>query len=281
MNPVRSAFLFFALTAALLAGCAAPPREPQSPHPTPSEAATASSADPSLPLTSAQKVSRRESTRLLQAGRYAELDARMNGFQQAYRAHQIDDLDLLREFGAFARTDAALGTNLDGWVQGYPGSYAARLARGIYYFKCGVVTRGNKYIARTPAEQIRGMRVYLKQAREDLLASLPLDAAPLISYRYLIMIGMEFGERDKNRDWLAKATAVDRDSIVIRRPYMISLETRWGGSLEAMQEFLDLSRKTGASPDHVRMLAQLIDREQAWLQKNRTDGAAPETDDPS
>jgi uncharacterized protein DUF4034 len=278
MNFLRPAFPFCVLTATVLAGCAAQPRGPQSPPPTPSEAASAASADPSAPLTSAQKASRRESSELLQAGSYAELDARMNGFQQAYRAHKIDDLDLLREFGAFARTDAVLRNNLDAWVQGYPGSYAARLARGIYYFKCGVVTRGNKYIARTPAEQIRGMTVYLTQAREDLLASLPLDAAPLISYRYLIIIGMEFGERDKNPDWLAKATAVDRDSIVIRRPYMISLETRWGGSLEAMQEFLDLSRKTGASPDHLRMLAELIDREQKWLHKNRTDGAAPADD---
>jgi hypothetical protein len=125
------------------------------------------------------------------------------------------------------------------------------------------------------------MKVYLTQARENLLASLPLDAAPLVSYRYLIVIGMEFGERDRNRNWLEKATALDRDSIVIRRPYMISLETRWGGSLDAMQEFLDLSRQAGASPNHLRMLAELIDREQQWLHKNQTERAAPETDDPS
>lgn len=277
---MKRASLFCGLAAAVLAGCAGQPREPQSAAPASTEAASAST-DPSSPLSPAQKAARRESLELLQAGRYAELDARMNGFQQAYRARALDDLELVREFAAFARTDSLLQANLDAWVQGYPSSYAARLARGIYYFKCGVVTRGKKYIDRTPAEQIRGMKVYLTQARQDLLASLPLDAMPLISYRYLIVIGMEFGEHDSNRDWLAKATALDPDSIVIRRPYMISLETRWGGSLDAMQEFLDASRKVGASPDHLRMLAELIDRERQWLHKNPTDAAASDTDDPS
>ena len=280
MDFVKPASLFCGLIAAVLAGCAAQPREPQSAAPAPTEAVSTSSTDPSSPLSPAQKAARRESLELLQAGRYAELDVRMNGFQQAYRARTLGDLELLREFGAFARTDSILQANLDAWVQGYPGSYAARLARGIYYFKCGVVTRGKKYIDRTPAEQIRGMKVYLTQAREDLLASLPLDAMPLISYRYLIVIGMEYGERDRNREWLEKATALDPDSIVIRRPYMISLETRWGGSLDAMQEFLDVSRKVGASPDHLRMLAELIDRERQWLHKKPAE-AASETDEPS
>jgi tetratricopeptide (TPR) repeat protein len=232
-------------------------------------------------LSPAQKAARRESLDLLQAGRYVDLDARMNGFQQAYRSRAIDDLELLREFGAFARTDSALKDQLDAWVQEYPDSYAAHLARGIYYFKCGVVTRGTRYIARTPAEQIRGMTVYLTQARAELLASLPLDAKPLISYRYLIVIGMEFGERDGNRDWLEKAIALDQDSIVIRQPYMTSLETRWGGSLEAMQGFLDASRKDGASPDHLRMLAELIGRERRWLRKNASEATDRETEDPS
>jgi hypothetical protein len=263
-----------------LAGCAVQPRETPVAAPAPPEAAS-SSADPSSPLSAAQKAARRESLELLHAGRYAELDARMNGFQQAYRSRAIGDLELLRQFGAFARTDSALKDELDAWVQGYPDSYAAHLARGIYYFRCGVVTRGTKYINRTPAEQIRGMTVYLTQSRTDLLASLPLDAKPLISYRYLIVIGMEFGERDGNRDWLEKALALDQDSIVIRRPYMTSLETRWGGSLEAMQGFLDASRKDGASPDHLRMLGELIDRERQWLRKNASAATEWETEDPS
>jgi hypothetical protein len=279
MRCFRRASLLFGLTAAVLAGCAVQPHAPQSATPAPIE--PASSTDPSSPLSPAQRASRRESLKLLEDGRYADLDARMNGFQQAYRTHALDDLGLLREFGAFARTDSMLPDKLDAWVQAYPGSYAARLARGIYYFKCGVVTRGTKYIERTPAEQIRGMTVYLKRARVDLLASLPLDTKPLISYRYLIVIGMEFGERDGNRDWLDKAIALDPDSIVIRRPYMTSLETRWGGSLDAMQAFLDASSKGGASPDHLRMLAQLIDRERRWLRKNRADADARGVEDPS
>jgi tetratricopeptide (TPR) repeat protein len=242
---------------------------------------SASSADPTSPLSPAQKASRRASLELLQAGRYADLDARMNGFQQAYRARALGDLDLLREFAAFARTDSILRANLDAWVTGYPDSYAARLARGIYYFKCGVVTRGKKYIDRTTAAQIRGMEVYLTQARGDLLKSLPLDAQPLISYHYLLVIGMEFGERESAREWLDKGTALDPDSIVIRRPYMISLETRWGGSLDAMLKFLDASRQAGASPDHLKMLDELTDRERRWLHKKPTESAAAESEDPS
>jgi hypothetical protein len=271
---MNAAPLACGLTALILYGCATQPPDVQTAAP-----ASASSAGPTSALSAAQKASRRESLDLLRAGHYAQLDARMMSFQQAYRARALDDLALLREFGAFARTDVLLRANLDAWVQGYPGSYAARLARGIYYFKCGVVTRGKKYIDRTPPEQIRGMKVYLAQASEDLLASLPLDPTPLITYHYLIVIGMELGEQDRNRDWLARATALDPDSIVIRRPYMHSLETRWGGSLDAMQQFLDASRKAGASPDHLRMLGDLIDRERQWLNRKPAEGGAPDADD--
>jgi hypothetical protein len=90
---------------------------------------------------------------------------------------------------------------------------------------------------------------------------------------------MELGERDRNRDWLDQATALDADSIVIRRPYMISLETRWGGSLDAMEAFLDASRQAGASPAHLWMLQKLIDRERVWLHTRPPGRAASESDD--
>jgi hypothetical protein len=109
-----------------------------------------------------------------------------------------------------------------------------------------------------------------------MLASLPLDATPLISYHYLIMIGTAFGEHRSNSEWLNEATTLDADSIVIRQPYMISLETRWGGSLDAMQEFLDASRQAGASTDQLRILDKLIDRERVWLSVRQTEEAAAE-----
>lgn len=239
---------------------------------TPANAQAAPDEDPAGPLTDVQKAARRHSLELLEAHRYAELDVRMNGFQESYRKGAIDDVELLREFAAFMTAEPVLDTDFGHWVEAFPQSYAARLCRGIYYFKSGVQTRGTKYISKTTREQVRGMDVYLTKAQRDLDDSLALDVKPLITYHYLIEIAMEHGARQHTRRYLDAALGLDPTSIVVRRPYLTSLETRWGGSLEQMRAFVEESRRAGLTPMQIRSLDVLVDREQLWLEKQKKTG---------
>lgn len=208
---------------------------------------------------------------VLRDGNYAALDAAMNAVQQDYRGGTVSDVALVRQFGAFARTDQELAGLLDGWVQAYPDSYAAHLARGAFYFRCGVAARGMRYASRTTEAQLAGMRLYLGKARADLEASLALDPKPLASYRYLIIISRMTGDKGATRALASNALALDPDSIMIRRPYMVSLETRWGGSLEEMLAFRAESAGTGASAEHLQALDELIAQERQWLAETAAD----------
>jgi Domain of unknown function (DUF4034) len=212
-----------------------------------------------------------QSRSLLSKGRYAELDQRMNGFQQDYRNGSLDEVTLLQAFGAFSIVDPALQSNFDAWIAAYPSSYAAHLARGICYFKYGVQTRGKRFIEHTTQEQIRGMRFYLSKSRLDLQTSLAMNAKPMVSYHYLIRIGMEFGELDANRALLDAALKLESVALIVRRPYLNSLETRWRGSLEAMLAFMHESRNAGLTDSQLAVLQKLVDGERERLKRRQRD----------
>jgi hypothetical protein len=195
-----------------------------------------------------------QSRLLLRQQRFAELDARMNGFQAAYRSGALEDVAVLQEFSAFFLPDPAMESNLDSWVVACPGSYAAHLARGMHYFKAGVQTRGGQFAEHTTNEQWRGMQLYLGKARKDLQDSLALDAKPMVSYSILMRIAMQLGEPKVESSLLASALALDPLA-----------ETRWGGSLDKMIAFLQSARDAGLSADQLAELQKFIDFEHEWL----------------
>jgi beta-lactamase regulating signal transducer with metallopeptidase domain len=209
----------------------------------------------------------RELRRLLAQGEYPELDRRMNGFQQAYESHALDEAGLLRAFAAFDVADPALEANFNAWVLAFPHSYAARLARGGYYYVCGTQTRGGRAIAHTTQAQLNGMSLYFGQSQRDLKDSLALDSKPLLSYNLLIRMDMETGTQQSTRALLNAALKIDSGAMSVRRAYMRSLQTRWGGSLNEMLSFMQETRKAGFSEDQLWTLDKLIDEERRWISR--------------
>ena len=202
---------------------------------------------------------------LLRQGSYAQLDERMNDCQTAYRRGALADTSLLQEFYAFTLADPALEPNLDAWVAAYPTSYAARLARGIHYFGAGVQTRGVLLAEHTTGEQLRGMKIYLDKARQDLQDSLTLDPKPMLSYSVVMRVVMQLGDPQTVRTLFESAVALDPQNVVARASYMRSLETRFNGSLDQMVAFLQSSRDAGLSADQLTLLQKMVDNEREWL----------------
>jgi len=203
---------------------------------------------------------------LLRQQRYAELDQRMNGFQYAYRSGSPSDEVLLQEFSAFELADPDMEPNLDAWIATYPDSYAAHLARGIHYFKSGVQTRGNQSYDHTTSEQLHGMQLYLEKARQDLQDSLALDPKPMVSYGILMRTNMQLGDQTAVRTLLATALKLDAHALIPRRAYLRSIETRFGGSLEQMIDFVQSSKAAGLTPGQLAELQQFVDDERKWLE---------------
>jgi hypothetical protein len=176
---------------------------------------------------------------LLESRNYAEVERHYAARQKAYEDGAIPDETLYKDFRALYKDSAANEQYFTGWVSAFPKSYSARMARGTYYYRMGWFVRGNQYFSQIPQDQRAQMHDYLAKARADLNASLKMTGRPYLSTLYLLNVAMLSGKASERRHWLDVGTKLDPKNIMLRTRYMITLEPRWGGSLEEMEAFLE------------------------------------------
>ena len=99
------------------------------------------------------------------------------------------------------------------------------------------------------------------RATRALRASLPLDDRPLLSYSLLIDLTRHHGDEDYARRLLDAGLRLDPHGYILRLRYMTTLETRWGGSVRAMERLKRLER---ASALYLRAIAVLPEFGWAW-----------------
>jgi hypothetical protein len=219
------------------------------------------------PDTPQEAGSRRETLAMLRQSRFDALDRKMNGLQHAYEAGRLADEGLLHEFRAFYDTDPALEPQYDAWLTHYPQSYAARLARGIYLRYLGNEARGTRYVSETPRAKLDLMATYHERAARDYEESLKLTAKPLLTYHAILSVAMYEGGRELSRQVLDDSVRIDPRNFVVRYKYLMTLQTRWGGSLQDMLDFTAQARSAGLSGEQLRYFDNMIAVERRWLQK--------------
>ena len=224
--------------------------------------ASAQSFDP--PQTSEEAVSALDSIALLRDGKIDELDAKLSALQQAYERGAITDEHLMHEFRAFYDTNADLLARYDAWIAQRPNSYVAYVARGRYFLQLGANARGNLTIDHTTQEQLDGLAVYLKRATADLAQSIPLTAKPILTFHAMMSVLLYVGDDATSRGLLDQSLRLDPENFVVRYSYLVSLQTRWGGSLQKMLAFESESR-AALSPAQLRFFDKMIATERAWL----------------
>ena len=173
----------------------------------------------------------------LKSKNYAALDSYLGGLQRGYESHEVSERRLYEGFRGLYEEQAFNVQDFDRWVLAFPISYVARTARGAYYYRMGQALRGNKFIEKTPAQQIHSMTVYLGRARLDLLESMKMTARPYMTALYMLNIERLSGSPESRRYWLDRGNAIDPQNALLRQRYMDSLRPRWGGSVEAMRSF--------------------------------------------
>ena len=106
------------------------------------------------PETSSETSTKEECARLLQQEKFQDLDKKFNELQVNYEQGRVSDINVLHISRAFYLADPLLESKYDKWVTGYPASYGARLARGIYFIRMALEFRGEKYISETSQDKI-------------------------------------------------------------------------------------------------------------------------------
>jgi hypothetical protein len=211
----------------------------------------------------AESADRAQPVGWLKAGNFAALDEYYSRQQQAYEAGRISDERLYASFRKLCEDSLDSGPSYDRWVQAFPNSYAAVLARGVNFYRMAWAARGVNDLADTPAQQIEGMRNWLARARPELLASLKLTRKPYLSTLYLLDTAMLQGSSEERRRWFEEGMAIDPSNTHVRYRYMFSLRPRWGGSYQQMEDFLAQQRAQQAPPALLARLAMLIHADKA------------------
>ena len=202
---------------------------------------------------------------LLLSDRFTELDQRFTAAQKAYASGVATDTELQVAIREFYDPDPSLAPKYDEWVVRFPNSYVAHLARGIYYFRVGRHRRGTKTLADTPADDLAAADVAFDEAMNELTTSMRFDRKPLFSYAIAISIAQQHGTLPESRHWLDQADMIDPTNYVARARYMSAIETRWGGTQQMMQAFLEECRAAKLSEDHMRLLESVVVEDQAWI----------------
>jgi TPR repeat protein len=195
---------------------------------------------------------------LLKAGEFAQLDAEMSAYQQAYRAGAINDEAASQAFIALVDSDPDLRGTYEGWVAALPQSYVAHLARGYYLMKLGYLARGSSYARETPKARMDDMHAHFKLAMQDLERSLMLDPKPTLSYGTMIAMANGVGAHDAAAKYLDSAIALDARVFTARAAYFSALRPQWGGSLEQMEQTLESWKASLEEKQYLRLRDTLL-----------------------
>lgn len=172
---------------------------------------------------------------LLDAGRFAELDAVLSGVQEDYRKGVIGDDVASWVFNRLGRLDADLRPLYDRWVAEKPQSYAAHLARARFLIPLAYSMRGGARAAKTSDAQFREMYRLMSEAMADLALAMKLDPYPVLALGNLIDVAQAAGDGQQSAAFAAEAMALDPAVYSVRADYLASIRPQWGGSLELME----------------------------------------------
>jgi tetratricopeptide (TPR) repeat protein len=213
---------------------------------------------------------------MLRQGKFQQLDSEFSAVQLRFERGEIPGDEARNAFRAFYPTDPDLEAEYDQWVTAYPKSYVARLARAIYYKKRGLEERGGKYLAETSLTQIDKMNSSLGKAIKDFGDSISMNPKPFLSYLHMLDIGRQYVPASYSRVLYDHAVALDPTSIAVRQKYLLALSTKWGGSLESMQKFLEECRAAKLPAVQFHPLESMVYENEGWERENDGDHAAAE-----
>lgn len=142
---------------------------------------------------------------LAKSRRFHDLERRLSAMQIAFENGTLSEARVYAAFGAFAHADPALERPLTEWIRLYPDSYAAQLARGIYFKHLGLVVRGEAWARRTAPRRFELMHRYFRRALADLTSALSTNARLAPAYGALISVYGTSGRFDRAKTVFRRA----------------------------------------------------------------------------
>jgi tetratricopeptide (TPR) repeat protein len=179
---------------------------------------------------------------LLRMKKYEELDSKIKAYFASCEADFLQEKYLNTAFDTFYRYLPELEPLLNDWISRQPDSYAANLARGIYYTKVGWTKRGSDGAGETTKEQFEGRESYFKKAKKDIDKALSINNRLTGALCYEILILSYFGKGEEIRRLRDKGLAINPHSLTLRMTYISTIRPARGGSMREMKKEIEDAR---------------------------------------
>ena len=180
---------------------------------------------------------------LLQQKNFTTLE---HSLQQLYADTQKDitkEKQLLFALNSFRNSDLLVGENIKLWQQQMPNSIYANTAWGMYNLHLGLLSRGARFISKTPQYKIDNMLKYFKYAQKALDKVIKKDKHFTTAYIYLVILYYFSGDTQKADNLMSQALKSNPYSRTLRYNYLNFLNPYWGHSVQDADKFIDESKQ--------------------------------------
>ena len=179
-----------------------------------------------------------EITNLILQEKFEEFEKRSKYYEEQILKDPLYESPLFKLYEALDADSNHLLEKMNKWVEKRP-SYISYAARGICKANQGWKIRGDKYASETPPENLLMMHLFHEDAKTDLIAAIGLNDRFFPAYSSLIGIEMAKGNIDSAKDIHDMAIRSIPETYYVRYDYLHSLQPRWGGSFELMEEYVN------------------------------------------
>lgn len=174
----------------------------------------------------------------LRNGKFDDLDAALLRFQTVFEADRRRESRVQDAFAAFASSDPTLEEPLRKWVTSQPRSFAARLARGIYYNHLAQLSRGPEPLATTPPQRLAEMARYELLAEGDFKTAIELRPLAITAHAGIVTIAVDRQNAATIQHHAEAAAATLGPTLAVCEAYVARFDVRHGGSRSELEQFI-------------------------------------------
>jgi tetratricopeptide (TPR) repeat protein len=181
---------------------------------------------------------RPDATALLDRLRFGELDAltaTLEGWQRDFEADFHKEQWIGQGIKSFGVVDPSLEPLLDAWVEAHPRSWVPWAARAAHRIERGLFARGEQSARATSERRREAMNDAFAQARLDLDQALERARHVVVVHELAARLALFADDRALLASAIASAQRNCRECVEPRALELMSVEPRWGGSIEQME----------------------------------------------
>ena len=185
----------------------------------------------------------------LQNRQYEQLEKRLHSYHSGSQDFKADEKLLAFTFETLANSNPEYASLFSDWIEAFPQSYFALVARAHYYYGVAWSWRGHRRIENTSTLRLQNMKEFLRLAALDLSRAIEIENELAIADALALKVLMLLDEKQYQQKALKEALQLYPQSYLVRSAYLWSLKPEWGGEAGELMKFIHATEElAGEAP---------------------------------